>query len=80
MKQRMQNSYEKGLATRSAPESCADTARDSVKRRQGYTASCHKRLMCIQGLGCNARKTTVLICASDSIWDLFLESTTLEFT
>jgi hypothetical protein len=36
MKQRMQNSYGKGVAIRSAPSSCAVTARDSVKRRQGY--------------------------------------------
>jgi hypothetical protein len=35
MKSRMQNSYEKGLAI-IGPESCAATARDTVKRRQGY--------------------------------------------
>jgi hypothetical protein len=38
MKQRMQNSYEKGLAICLGPESCAATARDTVKRRQHSTA------------------------------------------
>ena len=36
MKQRMRNSYGKGLAIRSAPSLALITARDSVKRRQGY--------------------------------------------
>jgi hypothetical protein len=36
MKQRMENSYEKGPAICLGPESCAATARDPVKRRQGY--------------------------------------------
>ena len=31
----MKEPYEEGLASHLGPESCADTARDSVKRRQG---------------------------------------------
>jgi hypothetical protein len=34
MKQRMQNSYGKRISDPLGPESCADTARDSVKRRR----------------------------------------------
>jgi len=43
----MKEPYEKGPAIRSAPESCADTVRDSVKRRQG-----------IGGVGIQLRKHT----------------------
>ena len=37
MKQRMQNSHEKGLATRSAPSFALDTARCPAKRKQGHS-------------------------------------------
>ena len=35
MKLGMKEPYEEGLASHLGPESCADTVRDSVKRRQG---------------------------------------------